>query len=358
MEGRRHGLRGVGRHAAAETGQEDGRRQETFLHAEKVYAPAHIFVTCVLIYRGVVIPYAVRLWLPKEFSRAQGVPFCKLTELAAEMLTQLALPGKGKVIALFDAYYLCPVVVQTCEARGWVYISVAKKNRNFFPQGRDRDKRKLSRYGRNVLRRDGRVVKVGGKRHRVAERVGRLSKVGQVKLVFSRRPATALWVVLVTNRRQWSAKTVVSHYQQRWGIEVLFKMAKQHLGLGDYQFLRYRAIENYLRLVLLAYLLLTHQALRASDVQAELKKRRSVLRLASILQLQQLLRPPSGTTWCNVWRTGPNNALWPAKSRSCSKIVAKFVYSLSSISFMGILPSQGGASHLLVNLYGPTHQHG
>lgn len=264
--------------------------KKLFLHAEKVYAPAHIFVTCVLIYRGVVLPYAVRLWLPKEFSRGEGVPFQKLTEMAAEMLSQLALPGKGKVIALFDSYYLCPAVVQMCEARGWAYISVAKKNRNFFPQGRDRDKRKLSRYGRNVLRRNGRVVNVGGKRHRVADRVGRLSKAGQVKLVFSRRLGDRAWVVLVTNRRKWSAKTVLSHYQQRWGIEVLFKMSKQHLGLGDYQFLRYRAIENYLRLVLLAYLLLTHQALRASDVQAELKKRQHVLRLASISQLQQCLR--------------------------------------------------------------------
>ena len=191
-------------------------------------------------------------------------------------------------------HYRCPVVIQACEARGWAYISVAKKNRNFFPQGHDRDKHKLSRYGRNVLRRDGHTVKVCGKRHRVAERVGRLSKAGEVKLVFSRRAGDRAWVVLVTNRRKWSAKTVVSHYQQRWGIEVLFKMAKQHLGLGDYQFLRYRAIENYLRLVLLAYLLLTHQALRASDVQAELKKRHHVLRLASILQLQQRLR---ATVW-------------------------------------------------------------
>ena len=61
--------------------------------------------------------YAVRLWLPKEFSRGQRVPFHKLTELAAEMLAQLALPGKSKVIVLFDSYYLCPVVIQA--SRGW-----------------------------------------------------------------------------------------------------------------------------------------------------------------------------------------------------------------------------------------------
>jgi len=264
--------------------------QKLFLHAEKVYAPAHIFVSCALVYRGVVIPYAVRLWLPQPFARQTGVPFQKLTELGAEIIAQVALPSPGKVIALFDAYDLCPVVVQACQRRGWAYISVAKKNRNFFPQGRSRDKHKLSRYGRNILRRDGRAVQAGGKRHRLAERVGRLSKAGEVKLVFSRRAGDRAWVVLATNQRQWSAKTIVTHYQQRWGIEVLFKMAKQHLGLGDYQVLGYRAIENYLRLVLFAYLLLTHQALRAPDVQAALKSRHSVLRLASIPRLQHELR--------------------------------------------------------------------
>jgi hypothetical protein len=287
--------------------------KKLFLHAEKIYAPAHIFVTCALVYRGVVIPYAVRLWLPQEFSRGQGLPFRKLTELAAEMLGQFALPGKGKIIALFDSYYLCPTVVQTCEARGWAYVSVAKKNRNFFPQGRDRDKRKLGRYGRNVLRRSGHAVKAGGKPHRVAERLGRLSKAGEVKLIFSRRVRERAWVVLVTNQRQWSAKTVLSHYQRRWGIEVLFKMAKQHLGLGDYQVLRYRAIENYLRLVFLASLLLTHQALRAPDVQAELKKRHHVLRLASIPQLQQRLRATLWDDFVQRLEKRPKQRSWARK---------------------------------------------
>ena len=294
--------------------------QKLFLHAEKTYAPAHIFVTCVLVYHGVVIPYAVRLWLPQDFSRQEGLSFRKLTELAAEMIGQVAFPGKskGKVIALFDAYYLCPVVTQACEGRGWAYISVAKKNRNFFPQGRDRDKRKLSRYGRNVLRRNGRAMKVCGKPHRLAERVGRLSKAGTVKLVFSRRVRDRAWVVLVTNQRQWSAKTIVAHYQQRWGIEVLFKMTKQHLGLGDYQVLGYRAIENYLRLVLFAYLLLTHQALRASDVQAELKQRHHVLRLASIPHLQQELRAA-------IWHDVVHRMETHPKQRSMGRKIKEFL---------------------------------
>ena len=264
--------------------------QKWYLHAEKVYAPAHVFVSCALLFCGVLIPYGVRMWLPGLFCRRQGVRYQKLTDIAAQMVAELALPDQGNVIVLFDAYYLCPAVVQACQRRGWAWISVAKKNRNFFPQGRPRDKRKVGRYGQNVLRRDAETIQVDQHRYRVAQRVGQLSKAGRVKMVFSRPIGQHRWAALVTNQLHWNAKTVVEHYLHRWRIEVFFKMAKQHLGLGDYQLLRYQAIENYLRLVLLAYLLLTHQALQTPDVQAQLRKGSSVLRLPSIPQLQQQLR--------------------------------------------------------------------
>jgi len=270
--------------------------QKLFLHAEKVYAPGHTIISCVLVYRGVVIPYALRLWAPEAFclgAAQRGEPpmiYRKSTELAAEMIAGLRLPSEGKVIVMFDSYYLCPACLAACNSRNFAWISVAKKNRNFYPQGRSRDKRKLSSYGRNMLRRKGQSISVAGKRYRLAERVGQLSRAGEVKLVFSRRGRERSWVVLATNQRQWSAKTIVSHYLQRWGIEVFFKMSKQHLGLGDYQLLGYRAVEQHLHLVLTAYLLLTHLALQAPDVKAKLKDSNSVLRLPSIPKLQQELR--------------------------------------------------------------------
>ena len=39
---------------------------------------------------------------------------------------------------------------------------------------------------------------------------------------------------------RWGALRVLSHYLNRWPIEVLFKESKQYLGLGDYQMLRFR----------------------------------------------------------------------------------------------------------------------
>jgi SRSO17 transposase len=272
--------------------------QKLFLHAEKVYAPGHTIVSCVLVYRGVVIPYALSLWAPAAYclgAARRGEPplvFRKSTELAAEMIAGLTLPSEGKAIVMFDSFYLCPAVLAACKSRDFAWISIAKKNRTFSPGGRDR--RKLSSYGRNMLRRNGRSVSVGAKKYRLAERWGRLSRAGEVKLVFSRRGRERSWVALATNQRQWSAKTIVSHYLKRWGIEVFFKMSKQHLGLGDYQVLGYRAVQQHLRLVFIAYLLLTHLALQAPDVKAKLKDSHSVLRLRSIPKLQQELR---ATLW-------------------------------------------------------------
>jgi SRSO17 transposase len=268
-----------------------------FLHAEKVYANGHTILAAALVYRGVVIPCAAKLWASRECCRQSRneeheidrLEFRTLTGMAGDIITDLKLPGNAKPIVLFDSYYLCPEVTGACEERNWKYVGVAKKNRNFFPDGRPRDKRKLGTYGRDILRREGRNVSVRGKKHRLAERVGHLKHLGRAKLVFSRRPGESSWICLVTNETRWSKKTVLSHYLHRWGIEILFKMSKQYLGLGDYHLLRYRGIERYLCLVLIAYLLLTHQALEMPDAKAKLTTRAD-LRLLSIPQLQECLR--------------------------------------------------------------------
>jgi len=268
-----------------------------FLHAEKTYANGHTILGAALVYRNVVLPCAVKLWASRESCRkSQAEPeaidrleFRTLTGMAADVVAGLQLPEGARPIVLFDSYYLCREVTEACERRHWKYVGVAKKNRNFFPDRRPRDRRKLGTYGREVLRRDGRNVSVRGKKHRLAERVGHLKHLGRVKLVFSRRPRDAAWVCLVTNETRWSMSTVLSHYLRRWGIEVFFKMSKQNLGLGDYHLLRYRGIERYLCLVLIAHLLLTHLALDAPDAKAKLNTRAD-LRLPSIPRLQHDLR--------------------------------------------------------------------
>ena len=303
-----------------------GKRMEAvskiFLHAEKVYAQGHTILGCAIVFRGVVIPYAVRLWIPKSFAEetqkksydGEPLEYRKLTELAAEIIVDFPLE---KVTVLFDAYYLCPNVTRACGSKKYRYVGVAKKNRNFFADGRDRDKRKISKYGANVLKRDGRFQTCRGKKYRLAERVGRLSKLGRVKLVFSRRIKEKCWICMATNETRWGALRVLSEYLNRWPIEVLFKESKQYLGLGDYQVLRYRGIERYLHLVLIAHLLLTHLGVSQPGVQAE-QDTTKPLDLLSVPQLQSLLRNKLWDDTIDSMETGK-------KSRQIGKKLKKLI---------------------------------
>jgi SRSO17 transposase len=281
-----------------------------FLHAEKVYAQGHTVLGCAIVYRNTVIPYAARLWANKTFCEetqnrsyeGEPIEFCKLTELAAKVIEGMSLTS---VTVLFDSYYLCPNVTRACEAKQYRWVGVAKKNRNFFPDGRDRDKRRLSKYGAGVLKRLGKWVHHEGKKYRLAQRVGRLSQLGRVKLVFSRRAKEKNWIALATNETRWGALRVLSHYLNRWPIEVLFKESKQYLGLGDYQMLRFRGIERYLCLVLIAHLLLTHLGGMAQGAQALDKTK--PLDLPSVPQLQLLLREKLWDDAINSMEQGKRN---------------------------------------------------
>jgi SRSO17 transposase len=269
-----------------------------FLHAEKRYANGHTIVGCAINYRNVIIPCGVKLWASKDYctlsqknNKHEPVEFQKLTDIAADFVTTFRLPTAGHVTVLFDKFYLCGAVVTACREKGYEYIGAVKSNRNFFPDGRPRDKRKLESFGKNVLEKEGKRKKIEGckKRHTLAEKVGTMTKLGRVKLAFSQRTREKSWIILATNQLEWTAKDIVVHYRNRWSIEVLFKMSKQHLGLGDYQYLRYTAVDRYLHLVLLAYHLLTHLALERSSEKIKLHGC-DAFRLPSVEQMQAMLR--------------------------------------------------------------------
>ena len=67
---------------------------------------------------------------------ADRLTFRKLTGLAQDLLLSLELPPGVTPVVLFDSYYLCPAVAGPCQVLGWPFVSVAKKNRNFYPGGR------------------------------------------------------------------------------------------------------------------------------------------------------------------------------------------------------------------------------
>ncbi len=259
-------------------------------HSEKRYATGHTILKACLYCAGVTIPWGSWLYVKKEHAGKLKIPFATLTELAAEAVRGLPLPPTMDVTVLFDAYYLCSTVARAVEGKGWHYIGVGKSNRRFTREGRSHH---LRTYGSNVLRRGGKWTRITGlqKTHgyRVARRVGSMKKLGEVQVVFSRRRGDGKVIALVTNDLARPARKVVADYLRRWAIELLIKDEKQHLGLGAYRVLRYRAVVRHLHLVDCAYACLTHLGMDAQRAQGR-KKNKTVLRLPPIRQLKAKLR--------------------------------------------------------------------
>jgi SRSO17 transposase len=263
----------------------------------KSYQFGHAFLLCVLRFRGIVIPWAVKVWLPKAFCRSDrgkelGVKFKTSNQLAADVIRELPadVAARFRVRVLFDSGFLNEEVVSACRDRGFHFISVAKSNRVLFPDDY-RGKRRVSSYGPGVLRTYGHNISIPGYRgkskFRVATRTGYMRGIGKVQAVFSKRLTDGSFVTLVTDELTTTARDVVLAYKSRWPIEVTLKNLKQCLGLGQYQTRRYEGLVHHLHLCLISYQLLTTLGLEGS---AEALPSDTAIEIESVAHLQDQLR--------------------------------------------------------------------
>jgi len=278
-----------------------------------------------LHYRGVTIPWGSWLYVKKEHVKALKLPFHKITDLAAQAILGADLPATFKLTVLFDAFYLCPTVVHACQEKGWHYIAIGKSNR-WFTVGSV--KRKLGRYGKNVLRNNGQWYTVRGLRktnaYFLAERVGIVNKLGTVKVVFSRPQGESQSVALITDNLHASMKTIVANYLKRWSIEMLIKDEKQHLGLGDYRVIRYQAIVRHLHLVDVAYACLTHTGIKTCGAQGQTKNKK-VLRLEPVSKLKDRMRQI-------VWQENVHDVIKHSHEKPVIRRLEKTLRGVRSVS--------------------------
>ena len=242
-------------------------------HAAQQFVRGHIIVTAAVLFRGVTLPWRFTLWLPEDYCKSERLPYRRQTDIAAELIRGFTPPKDVKVRVLFDAFYLCKPVAAACESQGFTWFSVASRNRLL---ERDRGAtRNLGDLAPAIVKHQGRSVRMkrarGWRWLRIATVVGRLKKIGTVRVVFSKRPRDP-WknlVAIATNETRLSAREVVANYERRWAIEVLFKELKGTLGLGEYQMQTRQGIERHLHVCGLAHLALTHHSLRTVGAQAK-----------------------------------------------------------------------------------------
>jgi SRSO17 transposase len=241
-------------------------------HAQQRFVRGHMVVTAAIVFRGITLPWRFHLWLPEEYCQKKRCPFLKMTDIAALMVSSFTPPAGLRVRVLFDAFYLCKQVTAACEKRGFSWFSVASRNRLLT---REKDQRTIGDIGPGLIRHRGQRVRMrrarGWRWLTIAATDGRLKKIGQVRVVFSKRPRDP-WknlVAIVTNEAHLPARDIVAIYERRWAIEVLFKELKGTFGLGEYQMQKQQGIERHLHLSGLAHLALTHHSLSVVGAQAK-----------------------------------------------------------------------------------------
>lgn len=246
--------------------------QKIWDHAAQRFVRGHMVVTAVVVFRGVALPWRFQLWLPKDYCRRNRLKYAKTTEIAASIVRTFTPPKGLKVRVLFDAFYLCKALTAACEDRGFTWFSVASRNR-LLERGRRQDS--VGDVGPGTLKHRRQRVRLrrarGWRWLHIAAVDGRLKRIGAVRVVFSKRPRDP-WkklIAIVTNEARLPAREVVTVYERRWAIEVLFKELKGTLGLGEYQVQTRQGIERHLHLSGLAHLALTHHGLRAVGAQAK-----------------------------------------------------------------------------------------
>jgi len=259
----------IDEHRVAKRARKMDRISMIYDHVQQKFVYGHVFLAATLVFRGMVLPFHIALWKPKGQS---GPRYKKLTVMAASIIRDFVCPEGLKVRVLFDAFYLCPRVTQTCQSRGFAWFSVARKNRSFKTTGKKY--RPIADLAPGLIKHQGRSVRMPRSRGRATLRIacvdGTLSRIGPVRMVISKRPKER-WtttVAIVTNQKNIDARSIVSIYEKRWKIEVLFKELEQDLGLGDYQMLKETAIVHHVHLCCLAHLMLTHQSIDALAEQA------------------------------------------------------------------------------------------
>ena len=249
---------------------------------------------------GYRIPFQIPHYT-KEYCQKKGLQHRTTAEAAADMIRLLPVDEGADVVVLGDTAYDAEVVHEACAKRGYEWIVPANPERvyegikgqrpklrsrlkdwtglslktiRFQPStGKYADYRRISRY-RLGPKQKPRVYYAHQEKLDVRS-------VGRVLLVFSTtkhdlKKATPDDVkILMTSATQMSMTEVIELYSVRWQIELFFKELKSTLGVGQYQFERFEAVEAWMNCAITAVLFLEHErAKRLQDRRLSEDRRR------------------------------------------------------------------------------------
>jgi hypothetical protein len=202
--------------------------------------------------------------------RARHAQFRTKIALAIELVEEAIRHKVPFGVVVFDTWYLAEDLVQVLARRRKDWISLLKTNRLLETASfhlRDANGWTLKLPGPHLAVEElvplipataYRPVTVGEPTYWCFTLAVRIPGLGKVRIVvsFEQESLTGRYVVLVTNRIDWSAAKIISSYSQRWPTETFYQDGKGHLGFNEYRMRSAEAIGKHWGLVFVAYSLL------------------------------------------------------------------------------------------------------
>jgi Transposase DDE domain len=281
----------------------------------------HAFLMGLLLTaKGGRLPLPRKSYYTKAYCAKKRRRYRSLNDLAAAMIKEVAVPKDVEVTVVYDSAFDAKQVHRAARQRGFREVFPLDPNRNLSTstdveadevRGRrvvhwtrtwqreeftflelqvdNEDHVFLRRRHRDNLRR-----RKTERRYAVAARRATVSKLGECLIVASYKEnpkvkllagASADWWACHTSPvpydrhlrpqpQRWrgkvlactdptaTARQVIEWYEVRWHIETFFRELKSRMQLGCYVLMRFDAVERYLDLVLMGFLLLEQQRLR------------------------------------------------------------------------------------------------
>jgi hypothetical protein len=177
-----------------------------------------------------------------------GTPFRTKIDLAIEMLHWAAGRGIKPEAVLFDAFYCASPLLKRLKKLGWHWVSRIKGNRV------------LERNGQPLKPEQWATMAKAGLAPRLSRSLrAELPGWGPVRIIAVIPKPGEEPRYLIGSNPGWKRPTIEQWYGERWAIEVSFRESNQLLGLKGCRCRSFQAQENYLALVLMAYVFLQYQ---------------------------------------------------------------------------------------------------
>jgi DDE superfamily endonuclease len=210
------------------------------------------------------------VWLQEPEFRARHAQFRTKIALAVERIEEAIRHKVPFGVVVFDAWSLAEDVVQVLTRRRQDWISLLKKNRLLETASlhlRDANgwalKLPVPHIAVEALipvlpTKADRPVTIRAHTYWCFTLAVRIPGLGKVRIVvsFEQESLTGRFVVLVTNRVDWSAAKIIDLYSHRWPTETFYQDSKGQLGFNAYRMRSAEAIGQHWCLVFVAYSLL------------------------------------------------------------------------------------------------------